>query len=282
MEVQFYTEITEFFKQVKPFLNDFPVENNLIYGILERIVKNPQIYGEDAPVLALVRDHDNIVLVSIRTPPWNTILSYTEHLDAVDAFTEELAKKDPQTPGILGPKPAVQRFKHIWVELKNAKVEMGMNERIYKLTEVNPETIGDHEFIIARRKHKSLIRQWGYEFIKEALPETPLEQIERSLDRVAKQIDQGKIYFLLDNGKPVSMVRDASMEYCGRINYVYTPPELRKRGYATECVAKISKKLLETYDYCVLFTDLANPTSNSIYQTIGYKPIIDIDLYSFK
>ncbi|MHA1110922.1 MAG: GNAT family N-acetyltransferase [Promethearchaeota archaeon] len=58
-------------------------------------------------------------------------------------------------------------------------------------------------------------------------------------------------------------------------------PELRKKGYATECVAKLSKKLLEDYEYCVLFTDLGNPTSNSIYQKIGYKPVMDVDLYKF-
>jgi predicted GNAT family acetyltransferase len=30
-----------------------------------------------------------------------------------------------------------------------------------------------------------------------------------------------------------------------------------------------------------LFTDLSNPTSNSIYQKIGYQPVCDFDLYRF-
>jgi len=67
------------------------------------------------------------------------------------------------------------------------------------------------------------------------------------------------------------------------VSAVYTPPHLRKRGFATEVVAKISEKILsEGKKYCFLFTDLANPTSNKIYQTIGYRPITDIDLYRFK
>ncbi|MHA1453295.1 MAG: GNAT family N-acetyltransferase [Promethearchaeota archaeon] len=266
---------------VKSFLMEHPVENNLIIGILDRISENAATYGDRPPVLATVSRNNEIVLISTRTPPWNSILSYTENLDAVDFFAEELMKKDPNTPGVLGPKPAVKRFIDKWVELKGVKLEIGMNERIYKLSNVNPETLGDHEFIVAKRKHQTLIKKWGYAFITEALPETPLDQIESSLKRAVAHIKEGKIFLLLDNGKPVSMARSVPTAFCGRLNYVYTPPELRKKGYATECVAKLSKKLLEDYEYCVLFTDLGNPTSNSIYQKIGYKPVMDVDLYKF-
>ena len=67
-----------------------------------------------------------------------------------------------------------------------------------------------------------------------------------------------------------------------RINTVYTPPEYRQNGYATACVAAISQKLLDRgYKYCFLYTDLSNPTSNSIYRKIGYKLMCDITNYSF-
>ena len=57
---------------------------------------------------------------------------------------------------------------------------------------------------------------------------------------------------------------------------VYTPPYFRGRGYATELVARLSQKWLDKgFARCVLYTDLANPTSNSIYQQIGYTPIAD-------
>jgi len=281
MEVIFYSNPEEFTRIVKPFLMKKEVENNLMIGILDRISLDLNNYGSERAILGLVKDKNDIVLVSIRTPPWNSILSYTENLDAVDFFVDELSKVDPDTPGILGPKDTVKRFLQKWTRLHHVKFEIGMNERIYKLTEVNSETLGTHEFIPAKKKHKSLIRKWGYAFIKEALPETPLDQIERSLTRALKDLEKGYIYLLLDKGNPVSMARSASTDNCGRLNYVYTPPKLRRKGYATECVAKLTKKLLEEYEYCVLFTDLANPTSNSIYQKIGYKPVLDVDLYKF-
>ena len=65
-----------------------------------------------------------------------------------------------------------------------------------------------------------------------------------------------------------------------RIGPVYTPPEQRGHGYASACTATLSQMMLDSgYRYCFLFTDLSNPTSNSIYQKIGYRPVIDIDRY---
>jgi hypothetical protein len=64
---------------------------------------------------------------------------------------------------------------------------------------------------------------------------------------------------------------------------VYTPPELRNRGYATSCVAELSRNILQSgKEFCTLYTDLANPTSNSIYMKIGYKPVCDSVEYAFK
>jgi predicted GNAT family acetyltransferase len=67
-----------------------------------------------------------------------------------------------------------------------------------------------------------------------------------------------------------------------RIGPVYTPPDRRGRGYASNLVAEVSRRQLASgRNFCFLFTDLANPTSNHIYQTIGYVPVVDVDQYSF-
>ena len=67
-----------------------------------------------------------------------------------------------------------------------------------------------------------------------------------------------------------------------RIGPVYTPPALRGRGYASACVARLSQdKLDEGRTFCFLYTDLSNPTSNHIYQEIGYEPVCDVADYRF-
>jgi predicted GNAT family acetyltransferase len=61
-----------------------------------------------------------------------------------------------------------------------------------------------------------------------------------------------------------------------RINFVYTPPAHRGRGYATSCVAALTRHLLDPgKEFCFLFTDLANPTSNKIYRRLGYRHVCD-------
>ena len=67
-----------------------------------------------------------------------------------------------------------------------------------------------------------------------------------------------------------------------RVSAVYTPPELRGRGYASACVAGASARALAAgADTCVLYTDRSNPTSNRIYQRIGYRPVDDSQEYRF-
>ena len=85
-------------------------------------------------------------------------------------------------------------------------------------------------------------------------------------------------------GVPVSLVAYGNPTAHGvRIGPVYTPPEQRGRGYASACVAILSQHLLESgRTFCFLFTDLANPTSNHIYQTVGYNPVNDMDVYIFE
>ena len=87
---------------------------------------------------------------------------------------------------------------------------------------------------------------------------------------------------LWEDGVPVSWASGSqSLPEAARIGPVYTPPEYRRKGYATACVAALSQKLLDQgCKRCFLFTDIANPTSNHVYQQIGYQPICDWHDYS--
>jgi hypothetical protein len=92
------------------------------------------------------------------------------------------------------------------------------------------------------------------------------------------------MYVWVNGGKPVSMVCHTGPTPHGiRVSFVYTPPEQRRKGYASACTAALSRRLLDAgYQFCFLFTDLGNPTSNHIYQDIGYRPVCDVDEYRFE
>jgi len=86
-----------------------------------------------------------------------------------------------------------------------------------------------------------------------------------------------------EDNTPVSMAGASGPTPNGiRVGAVYTPPERRRRGYASGLVAALSQEQLDAGKrFCFLYTDLANPTSNKIYQDIGYEAVSDVDEYHF-
>jgi len=283
MKVRFYDNISEFYNLAIPFLLENEAENNLLIGILNVIREDPYRYGESKPVLVSVLDGNQLKLISLRTPPFNQILSYTDDLGSIDALVDALNKNNIDLPGVLGIKESVEKFTKLWCKGKALKANLVANERIYKLIKIAEDTLGNREFIKAGDSFKELIFKWGREFMVEALSENEVKIQDNWKKHLQKSVDEERIFLLLDNGLPVSMARKAGKTPNGiTVNLVYTPPSLRRRGYATECVAKLSKLLLdEGNKFCFLFTDLLNPISNSIYQKIGYRPIIDVDQYEF-
>ncbi len=283
MDIKFYNDIHEFYNLVLDFLLKKEAENNILLSILSTLKINPKRYGEENPVLITVNQDDEIKLVSLRTPPYNQIISYTRDLNNIDFLVDKLLQKDTEVPGILGFKEGVEKFINLWCESKNLKRKLVRNERIYKLGKVAEETLGNKVFIVGNEKNQAVILDWAKKFVYEALPETNESQLNRALEAIKEDIKNNKIFLLKDNDKIVSMARKAGKTPNGNlVNLVYTPPELRRRGYATECVAKLSKLLLqEGNKFCFLLADLMNPISNSIYQKIGYRPVIDIDEYKF-
>jgi predicted GNAT family acetyltransferase len=283
MKGEFYEDVNRFNELVFPFLLKHEAENNLLFSLLNSLKEDLYKYGDNKPVLTSITENNKIKLVSIRTPPFNQVLSYTEDLESIDVLIDVIIKKNYDLPGVLGFKEGVERFVELWYKKKGISSELVTNERIYKLEYVAKETLGKNEFIKATRVYEEKILDWAKEFLIEALPERTEEMIEGSLKRMKKAIGKGRIFLLLENNVPVSMAHKAGKTPNGNVvNYVYTPPELRRRGYATECVAKLSKYILEEGNkFCFLFTDLINPTSNRIYQKIGYRAVIDVDEFKF-
>jgi predicted GNAT family acetyltransferase len=109
-----------------------------------------------------------------------------------------------------------------------------------------------------------------------ALPGEPTDPRTHAVQRI-----RAGSLFLWEHEQPVSMAGWAGRTERGvRVNFVYTPPEHRYNGYATACVAALTRRLLhEGQTFCCLFADLSNPTANAIYQRIGYGPVCDLSDY---
>jgi RimJ/RimL family protein N-acetyltransferase len=285
MEPRFYEDIEEFYKVAYPFLMKNEAENNLPLAILISLKKNIKAYGETKPLLFSLIDYKTVKLIALRTPPHDLIISYTDDLSTIEVLTEELTNRGENLPGVLSFKDAADKFAEKWCEKNFLKNKLFRKERVFKLVKVSEETLGNRKFSVAQKDHQEIVFQWAGEMMKEALINTMEEDIQGMIEILREEFDQYKsrMYLLFDNKEPVSMAREAGKTPNGVfVNFVYTPIPLRRRGYATECVAKLSKHLLELGNrYCFLFTDLSNPTSNSIYKKIGYQPVIDENHYKF-
>jgi hypothetical protein len=158
------------------------------------------------------------------------------------------------------------------MRLTAAAGRAGMRLRIYELRRVTPPRYSPGWLRPAGEKDSSLVVGWMEAFNQEAAPNNPPPDPEATRRRIA----DGSIFLWDDNG-PVSMaLKTRPTQHGISVGAVYTPPEHRRRGYATSCVAVLSQQLLDAgFDYCTLFTDLSNPTSNDIYQQIGYRSVCD-------
>ena len=109
-----------------------------------------------------------------------------------------------------------------------------------------------------------------------------VEDVELTYRR--KEADPDGAWLVWDDGGPVSLAAYGNPTPSGiRVGPVYTPPELRGRGYATSLVAELTaERLAAGSAFCFLITDLSNPTSNVIYARIGYEPVADWDQWSFQ
>jgi len=285
MEVRFYDDINIFYDMASPFLMEHEVENGLLFYVLHALKENINRYGVELPSLSLVLKNNLINALAIRTPPRDLLLSFSNDLNYIELLVEEFAKRNENLPGVIGLKEAADKFTNLWCKVNNLSFKLLRKERLYKLEKVTTGTLGERRISVANKHFQSLVLKWSKDMMSEALEEVTEIELNQSLKNISDEIESGKsrIYLLFDNNEPVSMARKAGRTPNGiAVNLVYTPLTLRRNGYATECVAKLSHQLLEEGNkYCFLFTDLSNPISNSIYQKIGYRPIYDLNHYKF-
>jgi len=191
---------------------------------------------------------------------------------AIDAAVSFLLRESISPPGVIGSRAVATRFASAWCAHTGCTSVVRTEQMIYRLDAVNPIAYGPGALIQAAEAHLDLVAEWMIGFF-EITPEGHLER-EDAHSRAEQSVGAGRVYLWCDE-VPVSMAWKTRPTRHGiTVSGVYTPPALRRRGYATSCVAALSQLLLdEGYAYCTLYTDLANPTSNHIYQEIGYHPI---------
>jgi hypothetical protein len=271
-----------FLEKARDFLVAREAENNLILGLTYEQDTSPR-YKEH--ILLVVEDDSGVRLAAIQTPPHNLVVSTSEDLSSLGFLAEALAAKGLDLPGITGPSEEAAVFAEKWDELAGTAHHILMEQRIFKLTSVESAGPVPGRLRPTREADIELMAKWLHAFQVEANPSPEDHSIDRSRETALgflKNPDR-KVYFWED-GEPVSMAGHSGPTPNGiRISAVYTPQERRRRGYASSLVAALSQRLLDDgRRFCFLYTDVANPTSNHIYEEIGYEPVCNSTMYRFE
>lgn len=249
-------------------------ENNLVLGLAAQL--ETSMAGYEPPVYFATAERDGEILgCAFRTPPFNLGITRLS-MEAVAPLVSDVAAMYGSLPGVLGADPGAAAVAGSWSGLRRLSVRTAMRERIYSLERViDPPRPAPGHARKATEADAGTIVRWGDAFgVETGVP----AKAERLLELMA----QGRM-FVWDDGGPRSMaaLNGETPNGC-RIGYVYTPPDGRGRGYASACVAAASRHALRGgRRFCFLYTDLSNPTSNSIYRRIGYEPVCDVVDYRF-
>jgi len=269
-----------FLRDAGPLLLPNEARDNLVFGIAAGVRDAPE--GWPGARLWIATEDDEPVGAALRTPPYNLVLATPRGSAALAALAEAI---DDDLPGAVGARPEVDEFARLWALKRAIRPRVLREHGVYALEQVRPVPRPPGAVREATQRDRQLVLDWLVAFGDEVLEEDEPGRLEP-----ARLVDQrlgaatGGFVLWEDGGKPVALAGWGSPTPNGiRVGPVYTPPELRGRGYATAQTAELSRRLLDGgRRFCFLFTDLANPTSNAIYERIGYVRVGESAMLGFE
>lgn len=287
MQFKLYTDVHEFYNDTYNVLMHHEAQNIIPLGniIIGHEGKDKTDWRDPANwLMATISDDKGIQLTAIMTPPHNITLYATDNIintEAISCLIDEL--KNHEIPGVTTEKNLAEYFAKEYTTRKGLTFKTSMSQRIYELTAVNPDIKQFGTVRLLDEKDMHFFPYWLEAFNSANIYGKTEMFIPQDAKSYLYRLSTKKLYVLEDNGIPVSMAGyTREMQTAIGVAFVYTPPYYRGKGYATSCVAKISQIALDKgFTKCVLYTDLLNPTSNSIYQKIGYVPICDSLMLEF-
>jgi predicted GNAT family acetyltransferase len=275
MQLRRYKEVQEFKNRVEPLLSKNEVLHNLALGILHSLNESikPNFMG-------VILKNSHAALILLQTHPQQIVLSQIQRL--TDRELNEAAEllQEIEIPGLVGERQTVLYLSQQLANLKNQEASLKMDQRIYRLDKVKKASNTDGVLVKAGLKQLPLVTEWIEKFMENIGEPVSKEQAAKAGEAF---IETGRLFLWEVNGKYVSMANATRpTAHNITINYVYTPREERKKGYASSCVSTLSQLMLDSgFQTTSLYTDVTNPTSNKIYIDIGYEHVADSALVLF-
>jgi RimJ/RimL family protein N-acetyltransferase len=251
----------------RPFL-DAHIECNVLATVLLRVLADR--FTRTPTLVRGLDDQERVVAVALRAPPWPMICSGLDP-NAADPLISSWLNHDPELNGVNSLASTARALAAAWRDRTGGRTQCRTSMALHSLELVtDPPRPGPGGLVRASRDQRDLLTAWWSDFAREA---GVFGGGADASNAVRARLEHGGLWLWERGGTPVSMVAsNPSVAGVVRLGPVYTPPEHRRRGYAGAAVAAVSRRALQDgARTCMLFTDLANPTSNKIYSEVGYR-----------
>ncbi|MFF4213347.1 GNAT family N-acetyltransferase [Streptomyces sp. NPDC001796] len=277
---QFTDDLEEFLDRAGAFLWSEPALHTVQLTVTDRLrAEGRTVFGEEAPYYGRCVDGDGTVRATVfQTPPYPLNLTPLT-AEAADALAARLVQDGRAVPSVMGPAQAAAAFVAAWERRTGAPARLAQRQRLYRLSTLTPpDPAPPGRARVATADDHELVARW-YAGFSADVDENPGPNPDRwARSRLA---EGGVTLWETPDGTPRAMA-SVTPEVAGqvRVATVYTPAPFRGRGYAGGATAAVSRAALDAgAKEVLLFTDLANPTSNGLYQRLGYRPVADFAVY---
>jgi RimJ/RimL family protein N-acetyltransferase len=237
-------------------------------------------YPSARPVFGYQLGGDGAVSgAAMRTPPHPLIVSPLAG-DEIEPMLDAWLCLDLDLNGVNGPPETARGLTQAWVRRTGGRARLARDMAMHSLRSVvDPPRPASGRLRRGKPRESALLVDWWQAFVEQ----TGGHGGGDAVANVEARLANGSV-FVWDQGGPVSLVATSPpVDGVVRIGPVYTPLEERRNGYAGTAVAEVSRRALAAgARACMLFTDLANPTSNKIYAEVGFQRFGDWEEYEFR
>jgi len=277
--VTHFNTIQKIPEEILMFLHQHSAVNFEAISILEQLGENPQAFEGILECIS-VSKQDKIQLVTCRIKPYNLLISHTMNIESIIPLVEYFKKAGISIPGIYGPAEEVKNFTETWEKLYEEEFSTSDEFLQYSLKQkkIIPQLLG--EISIAKSEQTELLKGWTEKSIREIIPGSTEDFISSCTDSFLKLLEKHKVFILEIENDPVSMAAlSGQTKTMQAIIDVYTPPEYRGKGYATELCLFLSEYILEDCKSTpILWVKSTNYTAIHVYEKIGFEKVAEMIL----
>ncbi|MFE2431256.1 GNAT family N-acetyltransferase [Streptomyces sp. NPDC059373] len=273
-------DVEDFLSRAGAFRRSRPVMHNTPLTVLEKLrTRGADAYGAEATLFGRLESGGEVCAIFYRTPRGRLTLT-TLSPEQAATLAAHLASLGHPFSGVTADHDTATAFAEAWQRHMGAAPVRDWRGRLYRLgTLTPPEPVpAGRGRLVGERDHEQLMC-WCREFAADVGEVVSIDAASWASTRFA---EKRYTFWETPDGTPVSMAGVNPM-VAGqvRVDPVYTPAHFRGRGYAGAATVEVSRAALAAgATDVVLFTNLANPTSNALYQRIGYVPVTDFTGYN--